>query len=166
MKLYKVLILLLLTTSCKEETITKKERIIPIDKLDGRIKYVGGFLAKDIVKTINNDANLDQFHKNEYLTPIASSMHRYYKYEFNKAHSMLKEICGEAKKPVLFEVVDEKVIKKMRYSLETSEKNIDSVYLQLDINVNRKLARFNYYVTTKDGKLSNKAIFPKIQLKY
>ncbi len=166
MHIYKTVLLLFLFVSCHENASNSKQKKIPIDKLEERLEYLGGFLAKDIVKTINEEDNLNEFYKNEYLTPLASGMHRNFKNDYNAAQKIFKGICGKVKNPTLFEVLDRKVIKTMRYNLETDKEDIDSIYLQLDININYKLARFNCFVTSKDGKLNNEALFPKIELKY
>lgn len=157
--------ILLLLPSCKSERKNKNNEI-PIESIDKKLIYRGENIAESITNSFNDEKGVENLFAFKHFTPILYAGIKRYKVAFEESYIMLNLILGELSSPKLIKVVSKPNLKSMQYSLKSSQDDISSVTLILDFNVDNNLANFYLKVTSKDGKLNNRSVLPKVYIKF
>ncbi|WP_394747283.1 hypothetical protein [Spongiimicrobium salis] len=134
---------------------------IPLDQLDPKFKNRGELIVGDILTSLNHPDGARYLLDKEYITPkihgrIMSNLDMY-----NEAYVMGTAIIGSITDYELFEVVDKKILKTMRYRLITANEDIKAVELKIDVSNTYRLADFYLYATSTDGTLEYVNILPE-----
>lgn len=138
----------------------KKYEEIPLDKLDNNLKERGYQIAKDILVSIELEEGANYLLKKEYMTPLVHGRivggHKMYK----EAYFLLGLMIGKVKSYQLFQVLDKKLVKTLRFKLECESEDMKMVELKIDINGDGNLADFYIYLTSENGELKRVNALP------
>ena len=125
-------------------------------------------MADGILNSFKEENGVDYLFRIEHVTPILTAGINRYKTTFEESYSRLNSILGDLSSPELIKVVKKPHLKSFHYKLTSSNEDltISSVTLMLDINVDYNLANFYLVVTSKDGKLTNQSVLPKVYIQF
>ncbi len=138
----------------------KEYATIPLKDLDPKLKEQGSLIVKDILKSIEHEDGVMFLLKKEYITPMVHGRIMSRNKMYNDSYLMLKLTLGKVSSFKLFQVLDKRIIKTMRYKLSCENQLMKFVELKIDVNLENNLADFYLYVTSKDGKLKRVNVLP------
>jgi hypothetical protein len=133
---------------------------IPLNEIDPELLNKGALMASDILNLIIRKEGPEFLLDKDYITPLVHGRIMTNLESYKKSWYLISLTIGKESRYELFQVLDKRIIKTMRYKVYTDNPNIDFVELKIDINSDYKLADYYLYVTTKDGKFNRQNILP------
>lgn len=136
---------------------------IPLDSMDPKLKKIGNIIAQDILVSIRHEEGVRYLLNKNYITPMVHGRIMHNLDTYQESYTITALFLGEVSKISLFQVIDKKIIKTLRYKLYADTVNLEFIELKIDINNEYGLADFYLYITTSDGKLKRKNILPEFK---
>lgn len=138
----------------------KEYKKIPLDSLDPKLKSTGSMIVKDILTSFNHEDGARYLLDKDYITPLVHGRIMLNTEKYEESYQMIPMVIGKVSKFRLFQVLDKRIIKTMRYKLETDSDDMKFIELKIDINPEYGLADYYLYLTSKDGFLKRQNILP------
>lgn len=95
----------------------KKYEKIPLSDLDPKLKRKGELIVNDILESFNHEDGPRYLIKKGYITPLVHGRVMHNLEMYKQAYAMIPLTLGEVSKSTLFQVVDKRMVKTMRYKL-------------------------------------------------